>query len=217
MKDLSSLEEEIGYRFHDQALLKNSLTHSSVRHSGNLFERLEFLGDRVLGVVIAEHLYKHFPKESEGDLAKRLAVLVSKETCNAVGNLIALPDFLNLIGDRNPNSAILADAVEALIAALYLDGGLDECRKFVICYWKVFIEKNMMPPKDSKTTLQEWAQGKGLPIPVYRLIEASGPDHEPLFKVEVSIMNKPPHYGVGNSKRIAEQAAASDLLASLLK
>eukprot|EP01037_Dinobryon_pediforme_P015595 gene15595-15742_t len=130
---------------------------------GNLFERLEFLGDRVLGVVIAEHLYKHFPKESEGDLAKRLAVLVSKETCNAVGNLIALPDFLNLIGDRNPNSAILADAVEALIAALYLDGGL---------------------------------------------IEASGPDHEPLFKVEVSIMNKPPHYGVGNSKRIAEQAAA---------
>ncbi|MBY0281490.1 MAG: ribonuclease III [Alphaproteobacteria bacterium] len=217
MKDLNPLEEKIGYQFKDQTLLKSALTHSSVRHSGNVFERLEFLGDRVLGVLIAEYLYKNFPKESEGDLAKRLAVLVSKETCNKVGHLIALSDFLKLIGDRSPHSSVLADAVEALIAALYLDGGLDECRKFVIRCWKVFIEKNMIPPKDAKTTLQEWAQAKGLPIPVYKLIESSGPDHEPLFKVEVTIMNKPPYYGIGSSKRIAEQAAASDLLTSLIK
>lgn len=217
MKDIKFLEEKMGYKFRDQVLLRNALTHSSVRHSGNVFERLEFLGDRVLGVVIAEYLYKHFPKESEGDLAKRLAVLVSKETCDKIGKLIELPEVLKLAGERSSNSAVLADAVEALIAALYLDGGLDECRRFIIRYWKTFIEKNMTPPKDSKTTLQEWAQSKGLAIPVYKLVESSGPDHEPLFKVEVSIVNKPPHYGVGSSKRIAEQAAASDLLASLLK
>lgn len=217
MKDISSLEEKINYKFKNQDFLKKALTHSSVRHSGNAFERLEFLGDRVLGVVIAEYLYKHFQKENEGDLAKRLAVLVSKETCDQIGNLVTLPDFLKLAGDRSTNSAVLADAVEAVIAAIYLDGGLKACSQFIINYWKPFIEKNTAPPKDPKTTLQEWAQSKGLAIPSYKLIESSGPQHEPLFKVEVSIMNHPPHFGVGNSKRIAEQAAATSLLASLLK
>lgn len=217
MKEVSSLEERIGYKFKNQALLKGALTHSSVRHSGNVFERLEFLGDRVLGVVIAEYLYKHFPKESEGDLAKRLAVLVSKEACNKIGNLITLPDFLKLAGDRSTNSAVLADAVEALIAAVYLDGGLEACSQFIVRYWKAFIEQNAAPPKDSKTTLQEWAQSKGLPIPVYTIVESSGPQHEPIFKVEVTIMDHLSHYGVGSSKRIAEQAAANSLLASLLK
>ncbi|MFN7610352.1 MAG: ribonuclease III, partial [bacterium] len=178
MKDLIFLEEKIGYTFKYRSILKKALVHSIVRHSGNAFERLEFFGDRVLGVIIAEYLYRHFPKESEGDLAKRLAVLVSKETCDKVASLISLSDFLEVIGDRSPNSAILADAVEALIAALYLDAGLDQCRRFIIHYWKVFIEKNMMPPKDSKTTLQEWAQSRGLAIPVYKLVESSGPDHD---------------------------------------
>lgn len=217
MKDIDSLEEKIGYKFKNQDLLKKALTHSSVRHSGNVFERLEFLGDRVLGVVIAEYLYKNFQKESEGDLAKRLAVLVSKETCNQIGNLITLPDFLRLAGDRSTNSAVLADAVEAMIAAIYLDGDLKAAGQFIVNYWKPFIEKNAAPPKDPKTTLQEWAQSKGLPIPLYKLVESSGPQHEPVFKVEVSIINHPSHYGVGNSKRIAEQAAANSLLASLSK
>jgi len=217
MKSLDHFEEKIGYQFQKKALLKGALTHSSVRHSGNMFERLEFLGDRVLGVVIAQFLYEQFEREPEGDLAKRLAVLVSKDTCDKVGHLIALPQVLKLSGDRSGNSAILADAVEALIGAIYLDGGLDPCRKFIIQNWERFVRESSSPPKDAKTTLQEWAQSCGFPVPVYTLVETTGPDHAPLFRVEVSVQGQPSCSGEGNSKRVAEQMAAAKLLTSVSK
>lgn len=214
--NINNLEEKLGYTFKNKSLLRNALTHPSTygRNKNHIFERLEFLGDRVLGLVIAEKLYEQFPKESEGDLAKRLAVLVSRETCYQIASKIGLDEFLVTHEQQlqNRHTSTLANATESLIGAIYLDNGLTPCQAFISRWWQELLLVAQTPPMDPKTILQEYVQKKGMPIPIYNLIKTSGPDHNPVFTVEVSIPNNPPQIGTGNSKKQAEQEAANALI-----
>jgi ribonuclease-3 len=209
------LPEKLGYSFKDPALLEMALTHPSAVSSrkASSFERLEFLGDRVLGLVIAELLYQYYPNEKEGDLAKRLSALVCGDACHTIAKQLDLINHVKAgAGDLAAKSAILADAMEALIGAIYMDSGLDAIKQIIKRFWMPLLEQSIMPPKDPKTTLQEWAQGKGKPIPNYTLIEHKGPDHSPVFTIEVFIKGIDKGIGVGSSKRQAEQAAAKSIL-----
>lgn len=178
-------------------------------------ERFEFLGDRVLGLVIAEALLKAFPEENEGALAPRLAALVSAQTLAKVAAGFGLPEHIKVArGQRadTAETAVLADACEAVIGALYLDGGLTVAEKFVATHWHPLMHADLVPPKDAKTALQEWAQGRGLPLPSYSVIESSGPAHAPSFTMSVHVEGFPLTQGKGRTKRLATQAAASALL-----
>lgn len=218
--DWAALSERIGHSFADPALLRRALTHRSAAQDGRegSYERLEFLGDRVLGLVVAELLYKRFPNEAEGALAQRLSELVRRETLGDVGTALGLGRYLRLAkgeeaaGERR-NPALLANACEAVFGALYLDGGLDVARRLIETHWMALIEADRRPPRDAKTALQEWAQGRGLPLPAYSEVSREGPDHEPYFTVEVVVGDKGAARGEGRSKRLAEQAAAERLLA----
>ena len=207
---------QISYQFQDESLLKNALTHPSMSRSQKVsdFERLEFLGDRVLGLVVAQMVYERYPNEKEGDLAKRFAALVCREACLEVAQQIHLSEFLNAsLADTSPNSVVLADAVEALIGAIYLDGTLEAATVFIHNYWIPLLEKDIRPPKDPKTALQELAQSKSLgSVPVYEILEHSGPAHTPTFTVRVYVSGFGEAIGTGTSKRQAEQMAAKALL-----
>jgi ribonuclease III len=221
MNQRDQLSAVLGYKFKKPALLEQALTHSSAAHhiSERLDsnERLEFLGDRALGLVVAEWLFNRFPKEEEGALARRFASLVRRESLVIVAREIDLGAYLilnkadeNTTGHDNPS--VLADACEALIGALYLDGGLAPTQHFIETYWQSLIEADINPPQDSKTALQEWAQGKGLPLPVYHEVNREGPSHAPIFTIEVTVETLPPMLAEGTSKRIAEQVAAERTL-----
>jgi ribonuclease-3 len=207
---------QISYQFQDESLLKNALTHPSMSRSQKVsdFERLEFLGDRVLGLVVAQMVYERYPNEKEGDLAKRFAALVCREACLEVAQQIHLSEFLNAsLADTSPNSVVLADAVEALIGAIYLDGTLEAATVFIHNYWIPLLKKDIRPPKDPKTALQELAQSKSLgSVPVYEILEHSGPAHTPTFTVRVYVSGFGEAIGTGTSKRQAEQMAAKALL-----
>jgi ribonuclease-3 len=207
---------KIPYTFKDPTLLKNALTHPSFARSQKVsdFERLEFLGDRVLGLLVADMVYERYPLEKEGDLAKRFAALVCREACLDVAHQIQLSDFLQAsLGDTVPHSVILADAVEALIGALYLDGGLEAAAGFINAYWPALLEKDIRPPRDAKTTLQELAQSNSLgSVPLYEVLDHSGPAHTPTFTVRVTVEGLGEATGTGASKRQAEQMAAKRLL-----
>jgi len=217
-----SLEERIGYRFKDAALLDSALSHiSSLKGSRNRagsYQRLEFLGDHVLGLVISDMLYRTFPKADEGELSRRLADLVRKETCAEVARAIDLGAAIR-VGASEANAgarsrpAILADVCEALIGAVYLDGGYKAAEGLVERLWEVRLRATAQPLRDPKTVLQEWAQARGLPTPVYREVARSGPDHNPEFRVAVQLPTFGPTEGVARSKRAAEQAAAAAMLA----
>ncbi|MCH7930930.1 MAG: ribonuclease III [Proteobacteria bacterium] len=213
--------EVLGHDFARPALLAEALTHPSARGGGG-YERLEFLGDRVLGLIVADMLMAAFPAEPEGALSKRLAALVRREALARVGESLAVGDLLAMsrgedeAGGRS-NPAILADAVEALIGALYLDGGMAAAGAFVRGHWTAMMEADGTPPQDSKTRLQEWAQGGSLPLPSYATVAAEGPPHSPTFEVEVSVEGHAPERGRGPSKRAAEQAAAKKLLAGIAR
>ncbi len=218
------LTAHLGHEFQDTALLRCALTHASATRgaSGNLisYERLEFLGDRVLGLIIAKLLFQRFPAEPEGDLARRLAALVRKETLAEVAADLDLGGCIDFgpgeqEGGGAENPSVLADACEAVIGALYLDGGLAAAERFVLSYWTPFLEAEDTPPQDAKTALQEWAQGRALPLPAYREVARNGPPHEPHFTVEVRVEGHEPARAQGRSKRTAEQAAAESLLAQL--
>ncbi len=220
---LKPLADRLGHDFSEPSLLRLALTHGSApgrQREGGDYQRLEFVGDRVLGLVMAERLYRDFPQEPEGALTKRFAMLVRRETLAEIargiglGSHIALSKSEGEVGGRD-NPAILADCCEALIGALFLDGGLEPARRFIEAEWRELISADLQPPQDSKTALQEWAQGRGLPLPVYREVARSGPDHEPHFTIEVEVQGAPPAQGRGRSKRLAEQEAAADLLARL--
>lgn len=218
---MSELGDIIGYEFADPALARTALTHrSAVEGNGKTYERLEFLGDRVLALVIADMLFDAFPREDEGALAKRLVALVRRETLADVAARLALAPLIRLsrgeeeAGGRD-NPAILADVCESLIGALYRDGGMEPARAFIERYWSALMEGTAEPPKDAKTSLQEWAQGRGFDLPSYRQIERSGPDHAPQFTIEVSVDDFPPERGEGPTKRSAEQIAAERLLSRL--
>jgi len=212
--------EALGHSFRHPDLLRQALTHPSVVHRRSAqesYERLEFLGDRVLGLIVADLLFATYPAEPEGKLAQRLAALVRKETLADVAREIDLGSALVLSrgeeesGGRD-NPANLANGCEAVIGALYLDGGLEAARQFVCRHWVARLEAARRPPRDAKTSLKEWAQGQGRPLPRYRVVDTSGPPHNPTFAVEVSVEGVSPVVAHGSSKRAAEQAAAALLL-----
>ena len=218
MRDPGDLEEKLGHRFSDPALLARALTHASAT-SAESNERLEFLGDRVLGLVVAETLHSRYPEESEGKLTVRFHSLVRAETCAHVGEAIDLPLYIKLAGggfdSARARAAILSDVCEAVIAALYLDGGMAAARSFIARYWAPMFDDPAlsMEMRDAKTRLQEWAQGRGLAAPLYRETARSGPAHAPRFTIEASVAGEAPETGEGGSKREAEQEAAAKLLA----
>ena len=219
--DPAVLAEKLEHTFATPRLLEEALTHPSLsgalrRKKGAPYERLEFLGDRVLGLAIAEWLYETFPNADEGEMAKRHAALVNRDALRAVALDIGLAQFVRLARGEDAqaarkNIATLPDAMEAVIGALYLDGGFAAARKFIHHYWQRDIAVSETP-EDAKTTLQEWAQGHGLPLPSYRVIENSGPAHAPKFVIEASVKGFPPAQAEGNSKRDAQKAAAAKLL-----
>jgi ribonuclease-3 len=217
----TGLEERIGYRFKDLALRDAALTHISAlkgsRNRAASYQRLEFLGDHVLGLVISDLLYRTFPKADEGELSRRLSDLVRKETCAEMAISINLGDAIYL-GSSEAGSggrkrpAILADVCESLIGAIYLDGGYPAAETFIEKLWKARMLATVQPLRDPKTVLQEWSQGRGLPTPVYQEVARTGPDHSPVFRVEVRLPNLAPAEGSARSKRAAEQLAAAALL-----
>jgi ribonuclease III len=216
------LEERIGYRFKDTALFDSALSHISAlkgaRNRAGSYQRLEFLGDHVLGLVISDMLFRAFPKADEGELSRRLADLVRKETCADIARTIDLGAAIRL-GASEANAggrkrpAILADVCEALIGAVYLDGGFPAAEALVGRLWEARMRIKAQPLRDPKTVLQEWAQARGLPTPAYREVARSGPDHDPVFRVTVQLPKLDPAEGSGRSKRAAEQAAAAAMMA----
>jgi ribonuclease III len=220
--EFAELETRLGHVFRDKALLQAALTHPSLAglkggRSLGTYERLEFLGDRVLGLIVAEMLYRMFPQEDEGALARRFAELVRRESIARISAGIGLGRHLRLAASEagsggRDNPALLADAGEAVIAALYLDGGLEAARRFVEPAWQPLVAEEIKPPQDAKTALQEWAQGQGLALPAYTLVSTAGPAHEPRFEVEVRVEGHGKATGSGKSKRAAEQAAAAAIL-----
>lgn len=216
---LSALEEAIGYSFKDVKRLQLALTHSSTGDAKN-YERLEFLGDRVLGLIIAELLFKKFPGEPEGALARRLASLVqgamlaSLSSKIELGNYIVLSDSERAAGGAQ-NENILADVYEAIIGAIYLDGGFSPCRTLIEQQWADVLGTMKTPPQHPKTALQEWAQGQGLPLPAYEVIGQSGPDHAPLFDVRLSVKGQGDVTAQGRSRQEAEKQAATAFLDKL--
>jgi ribonuclease-3 len=220
-RSTAGFEAQIGYRFHDAALLEQALTHISaiagVRNRASSYQRLEFLGDHVLGLVISDMLFRAFPKADEGELSRRLADLVRKEACAEVARAIELGAAIRLgasennAGGRN-RIAILADVCEALIGAVFIDGGFEPAAELIRRLWDGRMRAPARPLRDAKTVLQEWAQARGLPTPAYREIERKGPDHDPEFRVSVELPNRAPAEGLGRSKRAAEQDAAAALL-----
>ena len=221
---LSELQDRLGHRFTKPALLERALTHPSVSaerdHQGGDYERLEFLGDRVLGLLVAEKLFERFPQEAEGLLARRLAKLVAKETLASVADELGLGRSMRVAmgedeqqGRSNPG--LLSDVCEAVIAALYLDGGLPAAKGLVDACWSARIEEDREAPSDPKTELQEWAQARALPLPRYSEIDRQGPPHDPVFTIAAEVVGHPRQVGRGKSKRAAEQDAAAQLLAVL--
>ncbi len=217
---LTLLQEKIGYTFEDRALLEKAVIHASAREKKRQSEdneRLEFLGDRVLGLSIAELLYAEFPLAPEGELARRFNRLVRKETCALVSNNMDLGNHLILSqsektagGTRNIN--ILGDACEAVLGAVFIDGGFVPAKELILRFWRPLLLNADEIPIDPKTALQEWAQGNHLKLPRYVEVSRSGPDHEPVFVMQVVVERIAPQTGQGNSKRLAEREAAAALL-----
>jgi ribonuclease-3 len=219
---MAGIEQRLGHKFADMSLLTTAFTHVSAlkssRGRGDSYQRLEFLGDHVLGLVVSDMLYRAFPKADEGELSKRLADLVRKETCIDVAKSLDLLEGIKLgaVGagaGARLRSSVLGDICEAVIGAVYLDGGYAAAAAFVERNWLERMRKPVRPLRDPKTVLQEWAQGKGLPTPVYREVERTGPHHDPRFRVAVELPGLDVSEGVGGSKRAAEKAAASAMIA----
>lgn len=217
----TKLEARLGYRFADPDLLDRALTHSSALSPGNRtehsYQRLEFLGDRVLGLCVADILYRRLPKASEGELNRSLVTLVRGETCAAIARQLDLSSELRLgeserrLGSAE-NDSILADAAEAVIGAIYCDGGLGNAYEFLERMLGDSIGYAVALRPDAKTTLQEWAQGRGLDPPTYTVAEKTGPQHEPEFTIEVNLAGHEPLRATGASKKVAEHKAAERFL-----
>jgi ribonuclease III len=221
----AALEARIGHKFADPALLATAFTHVSALKPtrkkgdkrGDSYQRLEFLGDHVLGLAVSDMLYRAFPNADEGELSKRLADLVRKESCADVAKSLALVDDIRLgqmgggAGARLRKS-VLGDICEAVIGAVFLDGGYSAAAQFVERNWIERMRKLRRPLRDPKTMLQEWAQGKGLPTPLYREVDRTGPHHDPLFRVAVELPGLAPAEGVGGNKRAAEKDAAAVMI-----
>ncbi|MBD3664604.1 ribonuclease III [Sulfitobacter aestuariivivens] len=219
--DLKAFEARIGHAFADPALLSRAVTHASMSSANrDDNQRLEFLGDRVLGLVMAEALLALDPNATEGQLAPRFNALVRKETCADVARQIDLGKVLKLgrsemISGGRRKQALLGDAIEAVIAAVYLDGGFDAAKAMILALWGRRIETVEEDARDAKTALQEWAQARKLAPPDYVQTDRSGPDHAPVFTISARLENGASAVATAPSKRAAEQAAAKRLLAQL--
>jgi ribonuclease-3 len=215
---MAELEKVIGHAFAEKQWLDRALTHASTGLAkGANYERLEFLGDRVLGLCVAELLFKIFRAAPEGELSVRLNQLVSADTCAEVADEMQLHRFIRtgadvkkITGKRMMN--VRADVVESLIAAIYLDGGLEAARGFILRHWESRATRADGARRDAKTELQEWAHAKFGLTPSYRVDDRSGPDHDPRFTVTVEVKGVAPETGVDRSKRAAEQVAATRML-----
>ena len=215
---LHTLQKKINIKFKSINYLKKAITHRSY-DSLNNYEKLEFLGDRVLGLVISKKLIELYPDQKEGVLDKRLASLVNKNRCLEVAKNIGLEKFI-LIGNKSNKSKIenkiLSDCIEALIGAIYYDKGFEASEKFILNMWKSFINSSDVSIVDSKTKLQEYSLKKFKSLPIYKLVSSSGPKHKPKFTISVKLKNTKLFEGSGNSKKKAEQSAAKILLDSLI-
>ncbi len=214
-KKIKELEKIIKYSFKKSSLLEKALTHKSFNNTINN-EKLEFLGDRVLGLVISEKLLNKFPDEKEGIIDKKFANLVNKRTCLLVSKKINLKKFIQLGSSHKKleRSAdkISSDCLEAIVGAIYLDGGLKSAEKFILNFWSEFLLKSTITLIDSKTKLQEFSLKKFKELPKYVFFKKTGPQHRPLFKTEVQIPNSKKIIGIGSSKKNAQQNAAAKLL-----
>ena len=219
--ELRAFQTRIGYGFAKTELLLRAVTHASLSSATRPDnQRLEFLGDRVLGLVMAEALLNADAAASEGQLAPRFNALVRKETCAEIARDIGLGDVLKLgrsemLSGGRKKDALLGDAMEAVIAAVYLDGGFDAARALILRLWGGRIGAVEHDARDPKSSLQEWAQGRTMPPPVYTEVGRDGPDHAPQFTVEVRLANGESERARAGSKRLAEQMAARSLLARL--
>ena len=218
MINIKKIQLNLNYKFHNKYLLLDALTHTSFLNKKKeiRFERLEFLGDRVLGLAISDTLYEMFPNESEGDLAKRLAVLVSGKTLAEIAIKIKLQDFIlvadNITFKSGENNSILSDTMEAVIGAVFLDSDYKTALIFIKNIWKKIILQYSSPPQDPKSLLQELAMAKKYSMPFYSDYKREGSDHAPIYKVLVSINNIGTSSGKGFSKKEAERMAAISLL-----
>lgn len=219
--ELAAFQDRIGHRFRRPELLVRAVTHASISAPNRPDnQRLEFLGDRVLGLTMAEALLRADTKASEGQLAPRFNALVRKESCAEVAREVGLGDVLKLgrsemLSGGRRKEALLADAMEAVIAAVHLDAGFEVARDMVLRLWASRIGTVEADARDPKTALQEWAQARGMPPPLYSETGREGPDHQPVFTVEVSLVDGARESARAGSKRLAEQAAAKALLARL--
>ena len=212
------LESEINYKFNSKELLKTCLTHKSFNENINN-EKLEFLGDRVLGLVISKNLLSKYPNEKEGIIDKKYANLVNKKTCAEIANTIGLKKFMllgsNYIKNDNKHEKISGDCLEALIGAIFLDSSIKNAEKFILNYWKSSLMQSDLTIMNSKTKLQEYSLKKYKKLPTYTLLKTSGPHHKPVFKVTVKTLNSKKVTGTGSSKKEAQQNAAKILVKDL--
>ena len=215
IKSINELERILDYNFKDKDLLHRALTHKSFSNNTNN-EKLEFLGDRVLGLIISKELIAKYPKEKEGIIDKKYANLVNKKTCADIAKKINIKKFIYL-GSSHKNlersaDKILSDCLEALVGSIFLDGGLKSSEKFIFKFWGSYIDKSIITLVDSKTKLQEYSLKKFKKLPKYTFFKKIGPQHKPLFKTEVEIPQSKKIIGIGSSKKNAQQNAAAKLI-----
>ena len=215
---MKKLEKILKVDFEDKELLKKSMIHKSFNENYNN-EKLEFLGDRVIGLIISKKLLFLYPNDSEGIIDKKFASLVNKKTCTNIANQLNLKDFIKTGNSfkkiKSTDEKILSDCCEALIGAIYLDQGLSVSEKFILRNWQNYINKSKITPIDPKTKLQEYSLKKFKKLPIYKMFKQTGPNHNPVFKVEVQISNSKKYIGFGKSKKLAQKSAASKLIKSL--
>ena len=208
-----NLEINIGYKFRDRNLLLDAIKKNNKNdQSKNSFERLEFLGDRVLSLIVSDLLLERFPSANEGELSRRLVGLIRRETLATIAKDIVL---VSISEKKNVNA--LADGLEALIGAIFCDGGIKHAKQFIVKFWSKIIDEQYSPPVDAKSKLQEMLQAKGKPLPVYHNLGHKGPDHMPTFSVKLEISEEKIVFGKGETKRIAEQEAAKIMLKKVKK
>ena len=213
--NLKKLQKDINFIFKNKELLLQSLTHKSFNEKDNN-EKLEFLGDRILGFVIANRLIELYPNDKEGALDKKLASLVNKKKCFEVCEFLNLNKFIKTstssTNNNNIETKIISDACEAIIGAIFLDQGIKVAEQFILDLWSSELKKSIIMKIDAKTRLQEFSLKEFKVLPVYKLIASEGPNHKPIFKIKVKIKNSEAEFGIGSSKKIAEQNAANKLL-----
>jgi ribonuclease-3 len=217
--DLALLEEALDYQFADKQLAVMALTHRSLRADKYSYERLEFLGDKVLALILSEILYHKFADADQGELTKRYHPLAKESALATIAVAVGLPSFIlsDGISDVHERTSVQSDVTEAIIAALYLDGGMEEARKFVLAHW---VFDDAIPDdrhENPKSALQEWAAARQLGLPAYSVLDKQGPDHALYFSVEVVLNGVHKAQGEGLSRKIAEQDAARNLLSTLIK